>query len=71
MSRSPSVRVVRTPLACSRCGHSELITSLHPFGTDRLWYTYCPVCGDLRERAAIPEWFVEGLPLPPRRRRFH
>ncbi len=69
--RSPSIRVTHEPLLCRRCGSSELITSVEPFGTERIWYTYCPTCNDFRERASIPEWFLRGLPKPPKPRRCH
>ncbi len=64
--RTPRVVVSPQPNRCGRCGHDELITSVYPTGTERVWLTYCPACRDLRRQAAIPEWFVNGLPAPPR-----
>ncbi len=47
------------------------MATAHPFGPDRLWYAYCPSCNHVQEHAAIPEWFVRGLPAPPDRPDLH
>lgn len=63
---TPRIRVSPQPNSCPRCGHAELITFVRASGTDRLWVTLCPACRTLQHQAAIPEWFVRGLPAPIR-----
>ena len=56
---------------CRRCGHRELTSISRPVGSSRLWFAYCPACQQVQDHAAIPEWFLEGLPPPARRGDLH
>ena len=57
--------------SCRRCGHDALHTVARPAGDVRLWLAFCPACGTVQDRAAIPESFLDGLPPAAPHRFFH
>jgi Zn finger protein HypA/HybF involved in hydrogenase expression len=69
--KEPQVEVTPQESRCRRCGHPELHSVARSSGESRLWFAYCPACHNVQDRAAIPEWFLEGLPPPPNRTDLH
>ena len=69
--KEPEARFTEQEPVCRRCGHPELTSVSRPAGDARLWFAYCPVCQQVQDRAAIPEWFLEGLPPPTGRSDLH
>lgn len=69
--KEPQARMTPQEQRCRRCGHTELRSVSRSSGESRLWFAYCPVCHSVQDRAAIPEWFLEGLAPPANRSNLH